>query len=89
MLWINDHSLEYDIHGIKQPGGIIATEVITSQVVPSLTRHSPTAPGRVLIEAESTDSPRQGKVMSKVQVPTREQDQAFYKLDPAYVQKKN
>lgn len=27
--------------------------------------------------------------MSKVQVPTREQDEAFYKVDPVYLQKKN
>lgn len=81
--------MEYDAHGIKQPGEIIVTEVITAQVVPSLTRHSPTAPGKVLTEAECTDSPKQGKVVSKVQVPTREQDETFYKVDPVYLQKKN
>lgn len=88
-LLINDNSLEYNAHGIKQPGEIIVTEVITAQVVPSLTRHSPTAAGKVLIEAECTDSSKQGKVVSKVQVPTREQDEAFYKVDPVYLQKKN
>lgn len=63
--------------------------MIAAQVVPSPTRRGPTAPGKVLIETGSTDSPRQGQVMSQVQGPSREQDKAFYKVDPAFLQRKN
>ena len=55
--------------------------MIAARVVASPTRHSPTAPGRVLIETGSMDNPKQGKVMSEVQGCCREQDKAFYEVD--------
>lgn len=48
--------------------------MIAAQVVRSPSRHSSTAPGSMLLEKGSTDSPRRGKGMSQVQDASREQD---------------